>query len=121
MTRDGETPTRRNDVLRLLQRWSRRADHRLVFSVTGKLPRMEFSPTKDAGSGAMPSPLPTDWFGVQWRPAPAGNDGENREWRTGAEGFIVSGQWHWRATRKRRAPKSKRFRATLEAEESKPS
>src|SRR5579883_453819 len=33
--RDGETPTRRNELLRLLQRSSRRADHRLVFSVTG--------------------------------------------------------------------------------------
>src|SRR5712692_6907234 len=51
----GDTLTRRKELLLLFQRWSSRADHRLVFSVTGKFPLSEASGTKDVGNGAIPA------------------------------------------------------------------
>src|SRR5712692_6900818 len=52
----GDTLTRRKELLLLFQRWSSRADHRLVFSVTGKFPRREASGTNEVGNAANPLP-----------------------------------------------------------------
>src|SRR5580704_12499417 len=55
VAKEGDTPTRRNELFRLFHFWSNLPDHKLVFSVTGKFPRSEFSPVKDAGSGTTPA------------------------------------------------------------------
>ena len=55
VTSDGDTPTRRKELFWLFHFWSNLPDHKLVFSVTGKFPRSEFSPTYDVGSGAIPA------------------------------------------------------------------
>src|ERR1700687_666630 len=120
VTSDGDTPTRRNELFRLLHFWSSRADHRLVFSVVGKFPRSAFSPTKEAGSGATPAgttdapgptaanPLHTTAFTV----CAAGHDTGTGNCAPGP-GLRLPPD-NPAAT----APKSSRFTSTLEADPS---
>src|ERR1700730_5139451 len=120
VTKDGDTPTRKNELLRLFHFWSNLADHKLVFSVTGKFPRSEFSPLKEAGSGATPAgtieapgptaanPLHTTAFTV-W---PNGHDTGTGNWPPGP-GFNLPPD-----TDAATAPKSSLFSATLDADPS---
>jgi len=45
VTSEGETLARTKELLRVFHWWSSRADHRLVSSETGKLPRSALSAT----------------------------------------------------------------------------